>query len=58
MGFFGISTEFQDSAALATVVGVLVGVPVMLSVVRVVKAIRGWYEGRTILAPQISEDRI
>jgi ACR3 family arsenite transporter len=29
---------------LATVVGVLVEVPVMLSVVYLVKASRGWYE--------------
>jgi ACR3 family arsenite transporter len=36
---------FQSGAALATVVGVLVEVPVMLSVVRIVLATRGWYEG-------------
>jgi ACR3 family arsenite transporter len=35
---------FQSGAALATVVGVLVEVPVMLSVVRVVRASRSWYE--------------
>ena len=35
---------FQSGAALATVVGVLVEVPVMLSVVRIVTASRGWYE--------------
>jgi ACR3 family arsenite transporter len=35
---------FQSGAALATVVGVLIEVPVMLSVVRIVKASRGWYE--------------
>jgi ACR3 family arsenite transporter len=34
---------FQSGAALATVVGVLVEVPVMLSVVRIVMATRGWY---------------
>ncbi|MGY4307384.1 ACR3 family arsenite transporter [Bradyrhizobium sp. USDA 4369] len=34
----------DSGAALATVVGVLVEVPVMLSVVRIVKASRGWYE--------------
>ncbi len=34
----------QSGAALATVVGVLVEVPVMLSIVRMVKATRGWYE--------------
>ena len=35
---------FQSGAALATVVGVLVEVPVMLSVVRIVLKSRGWYE--------------
>jgi ACR3 family arsenite transporter len=35
---------FQSGAALATVVGVLIEVPVMLSVVRIVKLSRGWYE--------------
>jgi ACR3 family arsenite transporter len=34
---------FDSGAALATVVGVLVEVPVMLSVVRIVNATRGWY---------------
>jgi ACR3 family arsenite transporter len=35
---------FQSGAALSTVVGVLVEVPVMLSVVQVVRRSRGWYE--------------
>lgn len=35
---------FQSGAALATVVGVLVEVPVMLSVVWIVNSSRGWYE--------------
>jgi len=35
---------FDSGAALATVVGVLVEVPVMLSVVKIVNASRGWYE--------------
>ena len=35
---------FQSGAALSTVVGVLVEVPVMLSVVQIVKRTRGWYE--------------
>jgi len=35
---------FHSGAALATVVGVLVEVPVMLSVVRLTAASRGWYE--------------
>lgn len=36
---------FNSGAALATVVGVLIEVPVMLLVVRVVNASKGWYEG-------------
>ncbi|WP_199101521.1 ACR3 family arsenite efflux transporter [Aquitalea sp. ASV11] len=35
---------FESGAALATVVGVLIEVPVMLLVVKVVNASRGWYE--------------
>ncbi len=35
---------FESGAALATVVGVLVEVPVMLSVVGIVNRSRGWYE--------------
>jgi ACR3 family arsenite transporter len=35
---------FESGAALATVVGVLIEVPVMLLVVRVVNRSRGWYE--------------
>ena len=35
---------FQSGAALATVVGVLIEVPVMLSVVRIVNGSKGWYE--------------
>ena len=37
---------FQSGAALATVVGVLIEVPVMLLVVRVVNQSRGWYMTR------------
>ena len=40
IGLFG----FESGAALATVVGVLIEVPVMLLVVRVVNSTRGWYE--------------
>lgn len=40
IGLFG----FQSGAALATVVGVLVEVPVMLSVVRIVNSSKSWYE--------------
>jgi ACR3 family arsenite transporter len=42
---------FQSGAALATVVGVLIEVPVMLSVVKIVNATRGWYEA----APAVKE---
>ncbi len=35
---------FASGAALATVVGVLIEVPVMLSVVKIVNASKGWYE--------------
>jgi ACR3 family arsenite transporter len=37
---------FESGAALATVVGVLIEVPVMLAVVHVVNRTRGWYESR------------
>ncbi len=40
ISLFGLNS----GAALATVVGVLVEVPVMLSVVKIVKRTRGWYE--------------
>jgi ACR3 family arsenite transporter len=43
---FGISS----GAALATVVGVLVEVPVMLSVVQIVTRTRGWYTRRAVRA--------
>ena len=40
---------FNSGAALATVVGVLIEVPVMLSVVKIVNGTRGWYEaGATV----------
>jgi ACR3 family arsenite transporter len=35
---------FNSGAALATVVGVLIEVPVMLSVVKIVNGTRAWYE--------------
>lgn len=45
IGLFG----FESGAALATVVGVLIEVPVMLSVVRIVNSTKGWYEsGRAV----------
>jgi arsenite transporter len=37
----------QSGAALATVVGVLIEVPVMLSLVGIVNASKSWYEART-----------
>jgi ACR3 family arsenite transporter len=39
---------FESGAALATVVGVLIEVPVMLLVVKVVNASKGWYEGKEL----------
>ena len=41
---------FQSGAALATVVGVLIEVPVMLLVVRWVNRSKGWYEARSSAA--------
>ena len=41
---------FSSGAALATVVGVLIEVPVMLSVVRIVNASKGWYESGPAVA--------
>ncbi len=42
ISLFGV----QSGAALATVVGVLIEVPVMLSVVRVVNSSKNWYEAK------------
>ena len=41
---------FSSGAALATVVGVLIEVPVMLSVVRIVNASKHWYEDGAAVA--------
>jgi ACR3 family arsenite transporter len=41
---------FKSGAALATVVGVLIEVPVMLLVVRVVNRTRGWYEAGLVMS--------
>ena len=46
ISLFGLNS----GAALATVVGVLVEVPVMLSVVKIVTASKGWYESRAVTA--------
>ncbi len=43
VGLFGV----HSGAALATVVGVLIEVPVMLSVVRIVTTSKRWYEAQT-----------
>ncbi len=56
IGIFG----FQSGAALATVVGVLIEVPVMLSIVAIVNRSRGWYErgqavSRRAPAPMMKE---
>ena len=42
---------FESGAALATVVGVLIEVPVMLAAVGVVNRTRGWYEQRAGVMP-------
>jgi ACR3 family arsenite transporter len=42
---------FQSGAALATVVGVLIEVPVMLTVVWIVNRSKGWYEGDRSTTP-------
>ena len=47
ISLFGINS----GAALATVVGVLVEVPVMLSVVAFVKRSQNWYEGQALSSP-------
>jgi ACR3 family arsenite transporter len=54
---------FQSGAALATVVGVLIEVPVMLSVVWIVNATKGWYEAgvaveRRAAANRGAQDRV
>lgn len=42
---------FESGAALATVVGVLIEVPVMLIAVKVVNRTQGWYESRKGVVP-------
>lgn len=41
---------FESGAALATVVGVLIEVPIMLAVVKVVNNSKGWYEQKTVIS--------
>ncbi len=44
---------FNSGAALATVVGVLIEVPVMLLVVRIVNNSKGWYERKEDAIPRV-----
>ncbi|CAK0773192.1 hypothetical protein CCP3SC15_460025 [Gammaproteobacteria bacterium] len=46
---------FKSGAALATVVGVLIEVPVMLGVVKVVNNTRGWYEAPLAKSMRMNE---
>ena len=48
---------FQSGAALATVVGVLIEVPVMLTVVWIVNRSKGWYEGESAIPKAVEETR-
>lgn len=48
---------FQSGAALATVVGVLIEVPVMLSVVWIVNRSRGWYEAAPAVIRNAATER-
>jgi ACR3 family arsenite transporter len=49
---------FKSGAALATVVGVLIEVPVMLTVVKIVNATRGWYEaGAAVRRRKLAESQ-
>jgi ACR3 family arsenite transporter len=49
---------FNSGAALATVVGVLIEVPVMLSVVWIVNRSQGWYERGLLKQPQAGQSAI
>ncbi len=48
---------FNSGAALATVVGVLIEVPVMLSVVKIVNRTRGWYETGATVQQRLASSR-
>lgn len=48
---------FDSGAALATVVGVLIEVPVMLSVVKIVNSTRDWYEAGPAVKRRAEEGR-
>jgi len=49
---------FQSGAALATVVGVLIEVPVMLSVVWIVNCSKGWYEAGKVSGRLVGDHSI
>jgi arsenite transporter len=48
---------FNSGAPLATVVGVLIEVPVMLSVVKIVNSTRGWYEAGATVRQRIASEK-
>jgi arsenite transporter len=48
---------FNSGAALATVVGVLIEVPVMLSVVKIVNVTRDWYEAGPAVKRRAAKER-
>jgi len=48
---------FNSGAALATVVGVLIEVPVMLSVVKIVNSSKGWYEAGAGVQQRIAREK-
>jgi arsenite transporter len=48
---------FNSGAALSTVVGVLIEVPVMLSVVKIVNSSRDWYEAGATVRQRIASEK-
>jgi ACR3 family arsenite transporter len=48
---------FNSGAALATVVGVLIEVPVMLSVVKIVNATQSWYEAGGAVRDRVAAEK-
>ncbi|NQV84267.1 MAG: ACR3 family arsenite efflux transporter [Rhodospirillales bacterium] len=49
---------FDSGAALATVVGVLIEVPVMLSVVKIVNGTKGWYEAGNAVQGRAAREQL
>ena len=49
---------FNSGAALATVVGVLIEVPVMLSVVKIVNSTRDWYEAGSAVRGRVAPAKV